>query len=42
MTHPVQQPACGTRNLTKIFGSGDEEVVAVDDVTVTIERGTFG
>ena len=41
MTHPVQQPACGTRNLTKIFGSGDEEVVAVDDVTVTIERGTF-
>ena len=41
MTHPAQQPACGTRNLTKIFGSGDEEVVAVDDVTVTIERGTF-
>ena len=41
MTYPVQQPACGTRNLTKIFGSGDEEVVAVDDVTVTIERGTF-
>ena len=34
-------PACGTKNLTKVYGSADRQVVAVDDVTVSIARGSF-
>lgn len=38
---PVLPPACGTDHLTKVYSSGDQRVVAVDDVSVTIERGSF-
>ena len=42
MTQPDSSlPACGTRNLTKVYGSADRQVVAVDDVTVSITRGSF-
>ncbi|HHT12210.1 MAG TPA: ABC transporter ATP-binding protein [Propionibacterium sp.] len=42
MTQPDSSlPACGTRNLTKVYGSADRQVVAVDDVTVSIARGSF-
>ena len=42
MTQPIDQvPACGTQNLTKVFGSGEQPVVAVDNVSVAIARGTF-
>ena len=42
MTQPIDQvPACGTQNLTKVFGSGEQPVVAVDDVSVAIARGSF-
>jgi len=30
-----------TKNLNKIYGKGDNEVRAVDDVTLTINRGEF-
>ncbi|SHJ29600.1 putative ABC transport system ATP-binding protein [Tessaracoccus bendigoensis DSM 12906] len=35
------QPACAAQNLTKVFGLGEQPVVAVDDVSVAIERGSF-
>ena len=38
---PQQLPACGTQNLTKVFGSGEQPVVAVNDVSVAIEKGSF-
>ena len=38
---PAQLPACGTQNLTKVFDSGEQPVVAVNDVSVAIQRGTF-
>lgn len=42
MSSPVTQPtACGTLNLTKVYHTGETPVVAVDDVTVGIARGTF-
>lgn len=42
MTHPVSpSPACATQHLTKVYGSADRQVVAVDDVTVAIARGSF-
>ena len=34
-------PACSVQNLTRIFGSADQPVVAVDDVTVAIGKGSF-
>ena len=34
-------PACGTRHLTKVFETGEQNVVAVNDVSLAIERGTF-
>lgn len=37
----TQQPACGTRHLTKVYGSDDRQVVAVNDVSVSIDRGSF-
>lgn len=36
-----QLPACGVQNLTKTYSSGEQPVVAVNDVSVTIERGSF-
>ena len=39
---PVTAPACGAQNLTKVFGEGGPRpVVAVNDVTITIEAGSF-
>ncbi len=34
-------PACGAQNLTKVYQSGEQPVVAVDDVSVHIARGSF-
>ena len=35
-------PACGTRNLTKVFGEGGPRpVVAVNDVSLSIQTGSF-
>ena len=41
MSQPSQAPACGTQNLTKVFTAGEAPVVAVNDVSVTIARGSF-
>ena len=41
MSHPHQAPACGTQNLTKVFNTGEQPVVAVNDVTVAIAPGSF-
>lgn len=41
MSQSTSQPACGTQHLTKVFETGETPVVAVDDVSVTIERGSF-
>ncbi|MDT7571186.1 MAG: putative transport system ATP-binding protein [Actinomycetota bacterium] len=38
---PADDPAVRTVGLTKIYGSGDNTVRALDDVTVDIERGRF-
>ena len=38
---PTDHPACGTQQLTKVYGSADRQVVAVNDVTVAIARGSF-
>jgi len=39
---PAAAPACGTENLTKVFGEGGPRpVVAVNNVTLTIEAGSF-
>ena len=35
------QPACSVTNLTKVFGIGEQPVVAVDDISVSIQRGSF-
>lgn len=35
----AQVPAIEVRGLTKIYGSGDTEVVAMRDVTLTVKRG---
>lgn len=40
MTQPPA-PACGVQNLTKVYQSGEQPVVAVDDVSVHIARGSF-
>jgi len=37
----ITHTACATRHLTKIYGSTAEQVVAVDDVSVDIARGSF-
>ena len=39
--YPNQVPACGTDHLTKVYTTGETPVVAVDDVSVAIERGSF-
>ena len=41
MSHPHHAPACGTQNLTKVFNTGEQPVVAVNDVTVAIAPGSF-
>jgi putative ABC transport system ATP-binding protein len=44
LTIPTQRtgdPAVQTRGLTKIYGSGDNTVRALDDVTLDIDRGRF-
>ncbi|GAA4889093.1 ABC transporter ATP-binding protein [Tessaracoccus lubricantis] len=43
MTHtqPTLLPACGAQHLTKVYGSGDRQVVAVNDVSVAIRPGSF-
>ncbi|TKX66514.1 ATP-binding cassette domain-containing protein, partial [Halorubrum sp. GN11GM_10-3_MGM] len=33
-------PALAVEDLTKRFGDGDDAVVAVDDVSLTVERGS--
>lgn len=38
---PMGAPACGVSHLTKVFGSGEQPVVAVNDVSVTIAPGSF-
>ena len=39
---PAVAPACGTQNLTKVFGEGGSRpVVAVNNVTLAIETGSF-
>ncbi|MDO5675974.1 MAG: ABC transporter ATP-binding protein [Propionibacteriaceae bacterium] len=38
---PARPFACGTQNLTKVYGSADRQVVAVDDVSVSIGQGSF-
>ena len=39
---PAQAPACGAQNLTKVFGEGGPRpVVAVDDVSLSIQTGSF-
>jgi putative ABC transport system ATP-binding protein len=38
---PADDPAVRTVGLTKIYGSGDNTVRALDDVTLDIERGRF-
>lgn len=37
----IPMPACGTQHLRKVFTTGDAPVVAVDDVSVAIARGSF-
>lgn len=34
-------PDCGVQHLTKVFGTGEQPVVAVNDVSVTIAPGSF-
>ena len=36
-----QLPACGTQSLTKVFSTGEQPVIAVNDVSVAIQRGSF-
>lgn len=39
---PAVAPACGAQNLTKVFGEGGSRpVVAVNNVTLAIEAGSF-
>ena len=39
---PPTAPACGTENLSKVYGLGsDRQVVALDNVSVSIGSGTF-
>ena len=38
---PTAIPACGTEHLTKVFDTGESPVIAVDDVSLAIEQGTF-
>ncbi|MCG6566950.1 ABC transporter ATP-binding protein [Tessaracoccus sp. ZS01] len=40
-SQPASRPACGTHHLTKVYGSDDRQVVAVNDVSVSIEPGSF-
>ncbi|MDO5746769.1 MAG: ABC transporter ATP-binding protein [Actinomycetaceae bacterium] len=37
----VSNPVVIVRNLTKTFGRGDHQVVALNDVSIDIERGSF-
>ncbi|MBB1482433.1 ABC transporter ATP-binding protein [Tessaracoccus sp. MC1865] len=37
----ASHPACGAHHLTKVYGSDDRQVVAVNDVSVSIEPGSF-
>ncbi|GAB3875497.1 hypothetical protein GCM10029964_019830 [Kibdelosporangium lantanae] len=37
----MNEPAVHTIGLSKVYGSGDARVVAVDDVTVAFPRGRF-
>ena len=43
MTHPPvpTAPVAQTVDANKIYGSGDTEVRALDDITVGFERGKF-
>ena len=38
---PAARPACGTHQLTKVYGSADRQVTAVDNVSVEIAPGSF-
>src|SRR5690625_1825982 len=38
---PPQTPAASARNLTKVYGSGDIAVTALDHVDVSFARGEF-
>ncbi len=41
-THaPVTPPAAGAVGVTKLYGAGDAAVAALDNVSVTVERGHF-
>ena len=40
-TPTTNATAAGCRNVSKIYGSGDNEVRALDDVTVDFEKGRF-
>ncbi|MBD3689534.1 ABC transporter ATP-binding protein [Nanchangia anserum] len=39
--HPLPDPVMAVRRLTKIYGSGDMAVRALDEINVDIERGRF-
>jgi len=41
MTTPQHAPAARMRGATKVYGTGPVAVTALDDVSATIERGTF-
>ncbi|QKE82590.1 ABC transporter ATP-binding protein [Arthrobacter sp. NEB 688] len=38
---PARPPAARVENLTKVYGSGDTRVVALDDVTLDLHAGEF-
>jgi putative ABC transport system ATP-binding protein len=41
MTTPVSTVAARAENVSKIYGSGDSEVRALDNVTVEFAKGEF-
>jgi putative ABC transport system ATP-binding protein len=41
MVIPMAESAARADHLSKVYGAGDTRVVALDDVTVSLETGRF-